>query len=136
MPQPPAVVVHDLAQAVAALRAAAAAERPIALLSAEAAGGHAGPGWFVELIAAARAEVPEARFDAYLDCADRPGEVLAALRRGVPGAIFTGRADVADKLAALAAAHDVAFLRARPAALDLLDTPEPEAAVRRHLAGA
>jgi acyl-CoA reductase-like NAD-dependent aldehyde dehydrogenase len=105
----------------------------VTLLSAEAASAHAGPGWFAELIAAARAEVPDAAFDAYLDCADRPGDALAAFRRGVPGAIFTGRADVADKLADLAAAHGIPLLRARPAGLDLLDRPSPEAAVRAHL---
>jgi hypothetical protein len=133
MAEHPAVVVHDLSHAPAALRAARDAGRTVTLLSAEGASAHVGPGWFAELIDAARAEVPDAAFDAYLDCADRPGDVLAALRRGVPGVIFTGRADVADRLAALAEAHGTPFLRARPEALDLLDRPEPAAAVRAHL---
>src|SRR6185369_594464 len=56
----PAILVHSLAQAVAALTAAYRAGRPVVLASAPDAGGYAGPGWFGGLIAAARASVPEA----------------------------------------------------------------------------
>jgi hypothetical protein len=113
----PAFVVHGLGHAVAALAAAAAAGRPVVLLSAPHAGGNAGPGWFRELVAAAREAVPRAECAALLDCGDEAGSVLAASRAGVEGVVFTGRVDVARRLADIAARHGTRFLTARPAAL-------------------
>jgi hypothetical protein len=91
----------------------------VTLASAPSAGGYAGPGWFRELIEAAREAVPEARFSALLDCGDEAGTVLAALRAGVEGVIFTGRADVAARLADIARQRGARFETARLAALDL-----------------
>lgn len=133
MPLTPAVTVHSLDQAQLTARIAAELGRPVTLLSAEGAAAYVGPAWFAEVVAAARRQTPEATVAAYLDCGARPGDALAAFRAGAPGVIFTGRAEIADKLAALAEAHGLPFLKARPAALDLLDRPEPEAAVRAHL---
>jgi hypothetical protein len=110
----PAFVVHSLAHAVAALEAAAAADRDIILLSAPDAGIYAGAGWFKAMIEAARDAVPLARFREILDCGDQAGAVQAALRARVAAAIFTGRADVAERLAAIAQQAGVSLLTTRP----------------------
>jgi len=82
-----------------------------------------GPGWFQEVIAAARAAVPEARFFPLLDCGDHVGAALAAIRTGVEGVVFTGRSDVAYRVADIARQHGVRFETERPAgALDLAAT--------------
>jgi hypothetical protein len=116
----PVIIVHALGHAVAALRAAAAARRPVVLSSAPGAGGYAGAGWFRALVEAARAAVPEARFSAFLDCGDAAGPALAALRAEVEGVLFIGRADVAGRLADIARQHGARLDTVRPAAaLDL-----------------
>jgi hypothetical protein len=114
------IVVHTLAHAVGALRAAAAVGRPVTLLSARDAGIYAGPGCFAALVAAARVAVPAARCFTLLDCGDQPGAALAAIRTGIEGVIFTGRADVARRLADIAGQHGVQLVTERPvASLDL-----------------
>jgi delta 1-pyrroline-5-carboxylate dehydrogenase len=114
------VVVHTLAHAVGALRAAARLDRPVILASARDAGVYAGPGWFGALVTAAREAVPAARCSALLDCGDRPGAALAAIRTEIEGVLFTGRADLARRLADIAARHGVRLVTGRPAAaLDL-----------------
>jgi hypothetical protein len=110
----PVFIVHSLAHAVAALTAAADADREVILASAPEAGIYAGPGWFAALIATARKAVPSARFSALLDCGDDAGAAQGAIRAGIDGLIFTGRADVAERLAAIAAARDCHVLTARP----------------------
>jgi len=120
-PRAPAIVIHSLAHAVAAL-AAAAADRPIILLSAPDAGIYAGCGWFKALVEVAREAVPAAPFIAMLDCGDDAGAAQGAIRAGIEAVIYIGRADVAARLAAIAAASGVRLLTARPAAaLDLGD---------------
>ncbi len=129
----PTVVVHALAHAVAALEAAVETGRPITLLSAPEAGIAAGPGWFREVDAAARATVPTAQSDALLDCGDDAGAAMAAIRAGVEGIVFSGRGDVATRLADIAAGQGTRLVTRRPdAALDLAGVffPEP-AALRR-----
>ena len=110
----PAVVVHSLIHAVAALQAAAAADRTVTLLSAPGAGIYAGAGWFAALVQATGAAVPAAKFSAILDCADDAGAAQAALRARVEVIIFTGRADVAERLGAIAEARGSRLLTARP----------------------
>ena len=114
------IIVHSLAHAVGALRAAARVGRPIILLSTPEAGVYVGPGWFGALVAAARESVPDARFSAILDCGDQAGAALAAIRAQIERVIFTGRADVASRLADIARQHGVRLETTRPAAvLDL-----------------
>jgi delta 1-pyrroline-5-carboxylate dehydrogenase len=114
--------VHSLAHASAALKAAGLAGRSVVLVSAQGAGSYVGPGWFCEIIAAAREAVPEASFASLLDCGDDVGAVLAALRSEVEGVVFTGRADVASRLADIARQYGVRFTTGRPTpALDLGD---------------
>jgi hypothetical protein len=118
----PVILIHSLAQAIAALNAAARAGCPVVLASAPNAGGYAGPGWFGSVVAAARQAVPGARFFAFLDCGDNVGAALAAIRAEVEGVIFTGRPDVAGRLADIARQHGVRFETDRPAnILDLIE---------------
>jgi hypothetical protein len=116
----PVIIIHSLAQAIAALNVATRAGRAIVLASAPDAGGYVGPGWFGALIAAAREAVPGARFSALLDCGDNVGAALAAIRLEIEGVVFIGRADVAGRLADIARQHGVRFETDRWAtALDL-----------------
>jgi hypothetical protein len=117
---PPLIVVHSLAHAVAALTAAAEAERPIVLASAPDAGIYAGPGWWRSLIAAARAAAPTAKATALLDCGDDAGAAQAAIRAGVAAMVFTGRAEIAARLADIAGQRGIQLVTERPTpALDL-----------------
>lgn len=117
---PPVIVIHSLAHAVAALSAAAEAGRPVTLLSAPDAGISAGPGWWPEVVAAARDAVPAAQSAALLDCGDDAGAAQAAIRASVTGIVFTGRADVAARLADIAGQRGSRLVTVRPeAALDL-----------------
>jgi hypothetical protein len=118
--EPPVIVVHTLAHAVAALRAAAEMGRPVTLASAPDAGIYGGPGWFREMIAAARQAVPEAQCTSLLDCGDDAGAAQAAIRAGVEAIVFAGRADVAARLADIAGQRGVRLATERPQpALDL-----------------
>jgi hypothetical protein len=110
----PAITVHSLGQAVAALKAAAAGGRRVALLSAPSAGGYVGAGWFRALVNAARSAVPQACFSAYLDCGDEAGTALAALRAEIDGVVFTGRPAVAERLADIARGQGARVATARP----------------------
>ena len=110
----PAIVIHSLAHATAALTAAAKAGRPVVLLSAAGAGIYAGAGWFAALVTAAREAVPAAQSTALLDCGDDAGAAMAAIRIGVEGIIFTGRAEVARRLADIAKEAGVRLETTRP----------------------
>lgn len=130
-----AIMIHGLEQARAALAAAAELDRPVTLVSAPGAAGYAGAPWFLKVIALAAAERPEARWEAVLDCADKPGHVLAALRQGATTVRFTGPKQTAAKLVAIAEQSGARILTGRIAALDLLDEADPLAACRAWLAG-
>ncbi|MGD9614160.1 MAG: hypothetical protein AB7H90_14465 [Alphaproteobacteria bacterium] len=125
-PVGPAIVVHSLAQAVAALEAAAQAGRPVLLLSAVDAGLSAGAGWWREMVAAARDSVPAAQAvvqaAALLDCGDDAGAAQAALRAGVEAIVFSGPAEIVERLADIARQRGCRVLSGRPGAvLDLGD---------------
>ena len=118
----PAIVVHSLGHAVAALQAAAEAGKPVLLLSAVNAGLSAGAGWWREAVAAARDSVPSATVDALLDCGDDAGAAQAALREGVEAIVFCGPDEVRERLADIARGRGSRVHRNRPpAALDLVD---------------
>ncbi|UCH74133.1 MAG: hypothetical protein JSU82_17790 [Rhodospirillales bacterium] len=117
IPLPPAIVVHGLAHAEAALAAAAGLGVAVTLISAEGAAGYAGPSWFRMVVEEARAAHPEAQVTAVLDCGDMPGYALAALRDGAQIIRFSG--DTADKIADIAAQCGAQIIAERPAALDL-----------------
>jgi acyl-CoA reductase-like NAD-dependent aldehyde dehydrogenase len=130
---PPAVTVSDLAEAVAALTAAQAVGRPVALLSPPEAALWLGPGWLVALAAEAAKAVPGARAFTILDCADRPDLAQAALRQGADAIVFTGSQRVAAKLADIARAYGAAFFTKRPQALELAGETDAAAALRHWL---
>ena len=113
----PVITIHSLGHAVAALGAAAEAGRAVVLASPPDAGIYAGPGWFREVLRAAREAVPVAQFSALLDCGSDAGAAMAAVRAGVEAIVFTGRADVAARLGDIATQAGARLLTARPAAI-------------------
>ncbi|WP_206035544.1 hypothetical protein [Roseomonas sp. HF4] len=113
----PAVTVHGLHQAEAAL--AAAGPRGVLLLSAPGAVGFAGPAWFLALAAEASRRHPGRRMAAALDCADAPGTALAALRAGATIVVLDGACPAFPALTAAAAEAGARLLPGRPRALDL-----------------
>lgn len=131
-----AVIVHDFAQAEAALAEAAALAVPVALWSPPGAASYMGAAYFQALVQEARAAQPEAAATAVLDCADDAGWALAAIRLGLDGVCFRGRADVAAKLADIAAQAGVRLFAAMPEALDLAESGDAAGACRAWLAPA
>ncbi|MGE0254948.1 MAG: hypothetical protein AB7N54_13745 [Alphaproteobacteria bacterium] len=131
------VIVHSLAHAVAALRAATAAGRPVTVLSGAGAALHAGPGWWREVERAARRAVPAAEATFVLDCADRPGAALAALRAGV-GVIALTAPDAARRVVADIAGQSGARIArvSRRGALDLAGAARPGTLAAAHLVAA
>ncbi len=120
MKLPPAVMIHGLNDA----QAAVAAGTPVTLLSGPNAAAYAGCAWWREVVAAvARPGVHD-----ILDCGESGARVLEALGIGcrlfvlAPGPAFD---DVAER----AARHGALVLPAAPPSLDLA-----QRGARRHLA--
>jgi hypothetical protein len=107
---PPAVIVHGLADA----RAALAAGRPVTLLSAPGAAGYAGCLWWEALMRAAGFQGLS-----LLDCGAAPGRAVEALRLGLPGIVLGCEPAVFTGVAAIAAAQQAVLLAFAPPALDL-----------------
>ena len=108
---PPAVIVHGLADA----RAAVAPGRPVTLLSAPGAALYAGCLWW-------RSLVDQVRCDGttdILDCADASGLALAALRIGVHRLVLWPRAPGWAEVAEIATTRGGCVLPEAPPALDL-----------------
>lgn len=108
----PAIVVHGLAQANAALAEAL----PVTLLSAPGAASFAGPGWWRALIVRARAAHPHTPCQDVLDCADAPGHAMAAIRLGQAILVLDPACPAFARIASLAT-----VLPVRPPALDLAE---------------
>ncbi len=130
----PAVIVHSLGQARAAVQAAAGLGVALTLTSAPGAAASAGVPWFREVVRLAAAAAPCVEVTALIDCGDQPGLVLAALRDGAKLVRFSGRKSVAEKLAAIARRQEAVLITGRLEALDLLDHPDPQAACHDWLA--
>jgi len=111
----PAVIVHGLADA----RAALAVGAPVTLLSAPGAALFAGCLWWRELVAAARADCPHARAIDILDCADASGMAMAALRSGVCRLVLWRDAPGWQAVNAIAERQRGFVLSQAPAALDM-----------------
>ena len=112
----PAVMIHSLADA----RSALARGLPVTLVSARGAALYAGAGWWVALMAAARAECPDRRFDDILDCGDAPGRAAEALRAGQRCLVLAAVSPAIYERVRLMAEEVGAELRpAMPEALDL-----------------
>lgn len=129
------IVVHSLADACAALTAAAALGRSVTLASAAGAGAYAGPGWFKALTDEAMRTVPAAQCDTVLDCGAAPGFALAALQLGLKRVRFIGGDGVGRRLQAIAAQRGAVIETETVPALDLRGVRQPEARCRAWLAG-
>ena len=113
----PAVVVHSLADA----RAALAPGAPVTLLSGDGAALYAGCGWWQSLTETARAESPQTPVDDLLDCASASGYALAALRIGLSRLILMPGAPGRERIEAIVAARGGILLAERPVAFDLAE---------------
>ncbi len=129
----PTLVVHDLAQARVALRAAREAGRAAALWSPPGAAAYWGAAYFAELAAQARAAEPGADAVFVLDCGAEAGAVMAALRCRVTALCFTGPEEARARLADMAVQAGAALLADRPPAVDLGHEDDPSAAARESL---
>ena len=90
---PPAIRVHDLAEARAALAQAGA--EPVTLVSAVGLAAFMGPGYW-------RAVETELGHPIVLDCDDDAGLVMAALRAGLRRLIYRGDATSLARLRSMA----------------------------------
>ena len=111
----PAVIVHGLAEAKAALANGA----PVTLLSAPGAGLYGGCRWWRSLVRAARTAFPETEALDLLDCADASGTAMGALRNGVSRLVLWREASGWGAGGATAAQQGGFVLPVAPAALDL-----------------
>jgi len=118
--QYPAVVIHSLADA----RAALAVRLPVTLLSARGAALFAGTAWWLALVNRARDEHPNVAVDDILDCADASGLALSALRLGQRLLVLEPAAPGWSAVAAIAASLGGEVLTDRPAAIDMCDPAE------------
>ncbi len=128
----PTVVAHDLAQATAAARAAAAAGRRLAVRSAPGAGRSLGVAGWLALADMTRTALPSADLTFSLDCAGDAGDAHAALAFGATRVALDPAAPGYARVAALAAEIG-ATIDAEPADLDLAFVHDPEAAIGRLL---
>jgi len=131
----PAIIVHDLRQAIAALAAAASLDRVVRLRSAPGAAAALGPRVFARMMQRAAEAHPEASFTAVLDCAGDAGYALQALRAGVPAVRVAAEREVFIKLADIAIRMDAEIEHAAEIGevLDLDGENDPEAACRAWL---
>jgi hypothetical protein len=128
----PAITIHALAQARAAVDVAVERGLRPVLLSAPAAAQSLGVGWFAGLVEILAERHPGLDPLVILDCGDAAGTAQGALRRGFRTLVFQGNPDAARRLAALGAT----ILTERPPALDLGGENRDEAltrACRSHL---
>ena len=123
---PRIIIVHGIAHARAAAAAATTLDVALRIRSAPGAAAYGGAGWFLEIIEIVRAEYPNARIEASLDCADAPGYAMAALRRGAEMIRFRGTKSAGEKVAQLANAHGAVLDKSRAAPLDLSGIGDPE----------
>ena len=120
--------MHDLDQAIGALRAAAVSGVAVTLWTAPGAASYAGLGFLGAVFEQAKEAVLEADFDAVVDC--RGSAVLAheALSRGFAAVAFTGRGAMRKTLQAIADGQNGRLVTAGPGrgALDLAHSADPE----------
>ena len=129
------VIVHDLAHARAALRAATALGCGVRLRSASGAAAYLGSGVFRAMIETIGGEFPNVPFTAVLDCGDAPGLALGALRIGIPAVRLQASAEVLARVADIAGQLGGRVDHDDGPALDLKDERDPEGACRRWLGG-
>jgi len=113
----PAVILHGIDQARAALRPGL----PVILLSAPAAAGYAGCGWWRALADLAASEHPDTPHIDILDCGAAPGLAMAALRIGQRHLILAPSSPAFPAVTAAAATEGALVLAEPPPALDLAE---------------
>lgn len=130
-----AILVHEIADACAALAAAEQLGVAVTLASAPCGAAALGAGWWQAVTRQAAAAFPAARFVAVLDCGDRADLAQAALRQGIGDVCYRGPAIRAGKLADIAGQCGARLHRRLPPALDLTGMREREPACRDWLSG-
>lgn len=134
----PVIIVRTLAEAEAALAAAAEAGCAIVLASPPGGALSAGAAFYDALARAAAARHPAARFTLRVDCADDTGAALGALRIGIPEICCRAPRASRDRLAALARRHGARLVamsaQSWREALDLKGVGDPHEACRQRLA--
>lgn len=128
-----AVLVHEIADARAALAAARALGDGVVLVSPPSGAASLGAGWWQAMLRLAAAEYPEVEVTAILDCGARADLAQAALRQGLAALCYRGPAGIARKLAEIAAPRGARLHRRLPQALDLMGVVDREAACRAWL---
>ena len=124
----PAVVIHGLDDARAALDAACSTGCDgVTLLSAPDAACFMGAAWWRALVAAASAFGPGLRRNDLLDCGNAAGRAVEALRLGQRGLVLSGTCPQRRAVLERAGPLGAVVLADRPPALDLA---EPGAARR------
>jgi hypothetical protein len=119
----PQVVVHDLAQARAALAATGECGARIELRSAPGAAAYAGVGYLQALGELLGQEL-------VVDCGDDPGLVMAALRTGCRKLAFSGSAELSLRLADMAAQAGATLVHEPVPSPALVLTPDDDAQAR------
>ena len=108
------ILVHEIADARAALTVAQALGIAVTLASAPSGAASLGAGWWQAVMRRAVAEHPDARFAAVLDCGARADLAQAALRQGLADVCYRGPAVRARKLADIAGQCGPRLHRPRP----------------------
>jgi DNA-binding transcriptional LysR family regulator len=132
-PETLAVLVHEIADARAALAAARALGADTVLVSAASGAASLGAGWWQAMLRQMAADYPEVQVTAILDCGARADLAQAALRQGLVDICYRGPAAVARKLADIAGQRGARLHRRLPQALDLTGAADREAACRAWL---
>ncbi|MSO93230.1 MAG: hypothetical protein EXQ86_07500 [Rhodospirillales bacterium] len=129
------IIIHDLAQANAALAAAEALSTPVVVRSAPGAAASLGAAVFRDIVTEARKAHPAAQVTAVLDCGGDAGHALNALRHGIGRIRVRLRTDVRARILDIAAQSGATVEDAgdEQAALDLLDAEDAYAEARAWL---
>jgi class I fructose-bisphosphate aldolase len=130
------IIIHNLAQAEAALAAATALGVPVRLMSARGAALPLGARVFAAIRDHAMAGFPQADARFVLDCGDHPGLVLAAFRLGIRNVTVRARPATLTRLADIARQVGGRIDEDGGAALDLADSIDAYADCRKWLAAA
>lgn len=130
----PVFIIHSLAHAAAAARAATEAEKAVTLSSAPGATGYAGAGWFLAVLAALAEMQPAADIDGLLDCGDDAAAAIEALHAGARWIRLDGAETLLREVAELAEAAGARLNGPAGPALDLGKVRDIDEACRAFLA--
>lgn len=130
------IMIHALADARAALTAAAELGLPVRLVSPPGAPAYLGIDYFQDVADAAREEFPGVDAQFVLDCDDQTGFALAALRQGVNRIHVRVEDDLRRRIADVATQLGACLEDIIAPALDLEYVDDPVAACRAWLSEA